>query len=235
MHDYTLIYAGSLALEDGNVRGHGPSAGGSLALMGLLSAPWKVRNHLFRWLHWPWIRLGFLVSGVAWGPRFRVFGMPILQRYQGSRIELGAGVELRSSPRSNPLSPRQPVVLATRGPSACIIVGRDCGLTGAVLVAAERIELGDRVLLGANVVVIDTDFHPLDPEMRRREPTRGVHAPVVIEDDVFVGTQALILKGVRIGRGAVVGAGSVVTRDVPSRAVVAGNPARIIRMLEAES
>lgn len=94
--------------------------------------------------------------------------------------------------------------------------------------ADERIDVGDRVLLGANVLITDTDFHPLDPAVRRETPQAGARAPVVIEDDVFIGTQAVILKGVHIGRGAVVGAGAVVTRAVPAGAIVAGNPARIV-------
>lgn len=193
-----------------------------------LEAPWKAKNHLIRVLSLPRIRLGFALAGVQWGRRWRIFGMPILQKHRGSEICLGDGLELRSTPASNPLRPFQPVVLSTRRRGAVIRVGKDCGATGAVLVAEERIEVGDRVLLGANVLITDTDFHPLAPDQRRRTPQAGAHAPVVIEDDVFVGTQAIILKGVRIGRGAVVGAGAVVTRTVPPGAIVAGNPARVV-------
>jgi len=198
------------------------------SLVEVLDAPWKAVNHLARVLSLPRIRVGFAMAGVPWGRRWRIFGMPILQRHRGSEISLGDGLELRSTPRSNPLRPFQPVVLSTRRAGAVIRMGENCGATGVVLVADERIEVGDRVLLGANVVITDTDFHPVDPTVRRQSPAAGAHAPVVIEDDVFVGTQALILKGVRIGRGAVVGAGSVVTRSVPAFAIVAGNPARVV-------
>jgi acetyltransferase-like isoleucine patch superfamily enzyme len=88
--------------------------------------------------------------------------------------------------------------------------------------------LGDRVLIGANVTLADTDFHPLTPEGRAADINAGKHAPIHISDDVFVGMNSLILKGVTIGQGSVVGAGSVVTRDVPARTIVAGNPARIV-------
>jgi len=199
-----------------------------LAAVEFLDAPWKTYNHLARVVSLPWIRLGFAAAGVPWGRDWRIFGMPILQRHRGSRISLGDGLELRSTPRSNPLRPFQPVVLSTRRAGAVIRVGENCGATGAVLVADESIEIGDRVLLGANVIITDTDFHPLDPAVRRRTPQAGACSPIVIEDDVFIGTQAIILKGVRIGRGAVVGAGSVVTRAVPAGAIVAGNPARVV-------
>lgn len=194
--------------------------------------PWKITNHLRRILALPYIRLGFALHGVRWGRGWRIFGMPVIQRHHRSQIILGDALELRSWYSSNPLAPNHPVVLSTRSAGAVLAIGERCGLTGAVLVAAQRIEIGHRVLLGANVVVTDTDFHPLDPAERLQDVLNGAHAPVVIEDDVFVGMQSLILKGVRIGRGSVIGAGSVVTRDVPPGVIAAGNPARVIRELE---
>ncbi|MEZ4731732.1 MAG: DapH/DapD/GlmU-related protein [Caldilineaceae bacterium] len=104
---------------------------------------------------------------------------------------------------------------------------------GVMLVAAERIVIGDRVQVGANSTIVDTDFHPLTAEGRARDFLAGAHAPIVIEDDIFIGMQSLILKGVTIGRGSVVGAGSVVTRDVPPGVVVAGKPAVVVKELES--
>jgi acetyltransferase-like isoleucine patch superfamily enzyme len=123
------------------------------------------------------------------------------------------------------------VVLSTRRADAVIEIGEDCGFTGTTLVAARRIEIGDRVQVGGNAMIVDFDFHPLTPEGRAEAFNDGAHAPIVIHDDVFVGMDALILKGVTIGEGSVVGAGSVVTQDVPSRTVVAGNPAMVVREL----
>ena len=123
------------------------------------------------------------------------------------------------------------MVLSTRRAAAVLSVGTDCGFTGTTLVAAERITIGDRVLVGGNASIVDTDFHPLTPEGRAKDINAGAHAPIVIGDDVFVGMEALVLKGVTIGDGAVVGAGAVVTQDVPPRTVVAGNPAQAVRDL----
>ncbi len=198
-------------------------------LHAVLDTPWRVQNELRRLLALPLIRLHFRLHGIAWGQRWRIFGMPIIQRHRRSSITLGDGLELRSWPQSNPLAPVHPVVLATRNAGALIRIGVDCGLTGTTIVAAERVIIGDRVLLGANTTVVDTDFHPLTPQERQRDMLNGRHAPVLIEDDVFVGMHSLILKGVTIGRGSVIGAGSVVTRDVPPGVIVAGNPARVVR------
>jgi acetyltransferase-like isoleucine patch superfamily enzyme len=193
------------------------------------AAPWKVKNELRRWGSVPWIRLAFLAHGVRWGRRWRIFGMPRIQLVRGSALELGDGLELRSWPSSNPLTPNHPAVFATWSADAVIRLGTDCKLTGATLVAASRIELGNRVLVGANAVIMDTDFHPLDLAGRRANLAAGATAPIHIEDDVFIGMNAIILKGVRLGTGCTVGAGSVVTGEVAPHTVVAGNPARTIR------
>jgi maltose O-acetyltransferase len=90
-----------------------------------------------------------------------------------------------------------------------------------------RVRIGSHCLFGP-AVQIYTPLHPMDPAARR---LAEFGAPVVIGDDVWVGGSAIILPGVTIGDGAVIGAGSVVTRDVPSRVFAAGNPCRVIRAL----
>jgi len=123
---------------------------------------------------------------------------------------------------------------------ATVEIGDDCYLANAMLVCAERITLGAGVYLGVGVTVVDCDFHPVAPAARMadtvalspvgdrtRRPTVETR-PVTIEDDAWVGHQATILKGVRIGRGAVVQPGALVGRDVPPGAVVFGNPARVL-------
>src|SRR5690606_2439863 len=168
------------------------------------------------------------MAGIKWGHGWRIFGSPILQRHRQSEIPMGDNLELTSTPGSNTLSPRSTGVLSTRTAGASIRIGEGCGLTGTVIVASERIEIGARVLIGANSTITDTDFQPLAAAARAVDINAGSSAPVVIEDDAFIGMQAIILKGVHIGRGSVVGAGSVVTRDVPAFAIVAGNPARVV-------
>lgn len=196
-----------------------------------MAMPWLVQLEIRRLLAQPFLKLLFAFYGIAWGARWRILGKPMIQRYGRSRIELGDGVVLRSWAASNPLVPHHPVVLATRSEGAVIKIGDDCGFTGTTIVAAERIEIGNRVLVGANCTIVDTDFHPLTPEGRLEDMANGRHRRVIIRDDVFIGMNSLILKGVEIGEGSVVGAGSVVAQNVPPRSIVAGNPARIIRKL----
>jgi acetyltransferase-like isoleucine patch superfamily enzyme len=195
------------------------------------AAPWKAVNEIRRTMWWPWIRLYFIAHGVAWGSRWRVYGRPMIQRYRGSTIAIGDGLEMRNWRGSNPLGVIHPCILATWSAGAAIEIGHGARVTGGAICAAESIRIGNNVTIGANCTIIDTDFHPLEEGSRVSSPPHAACAPVVIEDDVFIGTQVLILKGSRVGHGAVVGAGSVVAGEIPPRAIAAGNPAHAIREL----
>lgn len=124
-------------------------------------------------------------------------------------------------------------------PDACLTVGDDSILVGAIFMCAEAIGIGARCIVQYNVTIADSDFHPVAVEARRLDAIASspagdrslrpalVTRPVVIGDDVWIGTGAIILKGVRIGAGATIAPGTVVTRDVPAQALAAGNPAVI--------
>ena len=125
-----------------------------------------------------------------------------------------------------------------------IEIGDDSCVTAALLTCTSRITIGRRVFVGAGATITDSDFHPLSPigriidsiavspgGDRAKRPAFG-SAPVVIEDDVWIGFNATVLKGVRIGKGAVVYPGAVVTRDVPPGTAVAGNPALPVEKAE---
>ena len=136
-------------------------------------------------------------------------------------------------------------------PEATITVGERCQLGASQFISAENIEVGDDVLMAWNITVMDNDAHALEWEARATDAAvflsdylQDAENPLLNKpwDDVarrrirignktWIGFNASILKGVEIGERAVVGAGSVVTRTVPSRAVVAGNPARVVRKL----
>lgn len=122
-------------------------------------------------------------------------------------------------------------------PAARVTVGAGSTLVGAVLMVADRVDIGAGVIVSYNVTIADCDFHPTDPRERRRDAEAGapfgdasarpplVARPVRIDDGAWIGIGAIILKGVHVGAGARVGAGAVVTRDVPAGGCVEGNPA----------
>ena len=124
--------------------------------------------------------------------------------------------------------------------NAVIEIGDYCYIANASLVCSERISIGSRVMIAGGVTIADSDFHPLEPAARladtvalspvgdRKRRPRIEASPVVIEDDVWIGYNATILKGVQVGTGTIVAPGALVIRDVPAGVEVAGNPARLV-------
>jgi acetyltransferase-like isoleucine patch superfamily enzyme len=119
-------------------------------------------------------------------------------------------------------------------------------LNGALIMADSQIDIGSHCLISWNVGIADSDFHPIDAAQRRidtlalapfykdRPPRPAIgSAPVTIKDNVWIGMNAVILKGVTIGENSIVAAGAVVSKSVPANVVVAGNPAVIVKELKS--
>jgi len=126
------------------------------------------------------------------------------------------------------------------GAAGRVRIGNYCYFTNVVLLCELEVVVGNYVLIGWNATIADTDFHPIAQALRvadaiacsplgkgKARPEIACK-PVIIEDDAWIGPNATILKGVRIGAGAIVEPGSLVTRDVPAGGRVLGNPAQVI-------
>ncbi|SRR5581483_5617102 len=126
-----------------------------------------------------------------------------------------------------------------------VTVGDLTLLNGALVMCEDKIDIGSNCLISWNVGIADSDFHPLDPAQRlidaravapflKERPARPTlkTVPVKICDNVWIGMNAVILKGVTVGENSVVAAGAVVTKSVEANVVVAGNPAQVVRRLE---
>ncbi|RKS80590.1 succinyltransferase-like protein [Motilibacter peucedani] len=152
--------------------------------------------------------------------RRRVEGGEDLRAERGVRIvRLGGGTAVRVGPG---VLLAHHVGLHLRDAGAVIEIGGGTFVNHRTeIVAHERVSIGRGCLLAWDVLVVDSDSHSVDGAPRT--------SPVVIGDRVWVGARATVLKGVTVGEGAVVAAGAVVTRDVPARALVGGNPARVLR------
>ncbi len=126
------------------------------------------------------------------------------------------------------------------GETARVELGDYCFFSNVILLCEKELRIGNYVAIGWNTTIADTDFHPISPAARIRDamacsPNGRNHArppiriePVVIEDDVWIGPNATILKGVRIGAGAWIEPGAVLTRSIPAGARVRGNPAQVV-------
>lgn len=170
-------------------------------------------------------RLEARLRGAEIHPTVRLQGRPVLTVAPGSRLVLERGVGLNSALRSNPLGCFQPCVLRTLAPGAELVLEEGAGLSAAVVCAGRSVRIGAGTIAGAGAMIFDNDFHRLDPVEGWLNEHVANAAPVRIGRQVFIGARAIVLKGVTIGDRAIVGAGAVVTNDVPEGHLATGNPA----------
>lgn len=150
--------------------------------------------------------------------------------YNDGECILGKNIIFNSSIHSNLVGLYKPCTIKVRK-NATLVIKDSSGFSGVSIYCSTHIEIGRFVVCGGNVSIWDTDFHPLDFRERRVNNAEKINSlPIVIGDDVFIGANTIVLKGVRIGSRSIIGAGSVVTRSIPEDQIWAGNPARFIKM-----
>jgi acetyltransferase-like isoleucine patch superfamily enzyme len=161
-------------------------------------------------------------------------GFPRIRMQRPGSIRLSKSVTLNCRMMSNLAGISQPTILQCINEGR-ISLGDGSGLSGAILSSRSHISLGQRCNLGVNARVYDHDFHSLDHSHRtdrRTDQMNTKSAPIEIGDDVLVGANVIILKGVSIGPRSIVAAGSVVTKGIyPADSLIGGNPAKVIRQL----
>lgn len=171
----------------------------------------------------------FRYNRVSYGSIPKIVGT-ILISNQGEFI-VGQNVTFNSTPKSNfvGLSKKCSIGITQLG---ILKIGNCSGFSGISIYCSKSITIGNYVNCGGNVSIWDSDFHPLNYEDRRLHKTEKINSKeIVINDDVFIGANSIILKGVTIGARSIIGAGSVVTKDVPVDEIWAGNPAKFIRRI----
>lgn len=157
-------------------------------------------------------------------------GEPQITKHPDARIIIEKGVTMVSSSYYNEAGINHPTILAAMTPGATVILREGVGVSGASIVANEYIEIGAQTMVGANANIYDNDFHSLDAE-ERLAGNKGKHSPVIIGKKCWIGANTTILKGVHIGNEAVIGTMSLVNKDVPSKVLAAGVPAKVIRQI----
>lgn len=171
-----------------------------------------------------WLQL----QGVEVRGKVNIFGKPRIIRWGNPSIVIEDGVTLDSDPVHNDAGIVHPCTLSVTG-NGRLCIGKNSGFSGVQICCTNKITIGKNVWVGTNVTIYDTDFHPIDPYERLVIDAPAQSAEVVIDDCVWIGSNAMILKGVHVGKGAVIAAGAIVTKDVPEFTIYGGNPAKLIR------
>lgn len=146
-------------------------------------------------------------------------------------ITIGDNFCMTSGAHINPISSNLQGSFFTESTNSKIMIGNNVGMSSTRIWISQQLKIGNNVKVGANVLFIDTDCHPIDYKTRRNSNSGTKSAPIIIEDDVWIGAQSVILKGVTIGARTIIGAGSVVTKDIPADCIAGGNPCKVTRKL----
>ena len=144
----------------------------------------------------------------------------------GGPIAIGDYVNIFSAPDAR----TRLLVWSEREGLGCISIGDCCLLSpGVRMISANRITVGHACMFARNVSIADSDWHDVYDRV-----AMGKHSPVTIKNNVWVGESVIICKGVTIGENSVVGAGSIVVKDIPANCIAAGNPAQKVKMLDQD-
>ncbi len=176
----------------------------------------------------------FILTGVKSGVGFESRGR-IFVSNKGI-IEIAENVRINSSSTANPIGIGDRMYFQVLK-GAKVFIDSGTGISNTAITCAQDIRIGKSVRIGSGCKIYDTDFHSLNPYMRTSRPENRTcikHKPIVIDDYAFIGAGSYILKGTKIGFASVIGAGSVVTGEIPPFTIWAGNPAKLVRELSAE-
>lgn len=187
--------------------------------------------HTFRNpIYTPINKLTLFLNGVKIESSFVSKGLIKVFVTRKGKVTIGKNFKVNSGPNHNIIGRQQKLTLWVDGE---LTIGDNVGISSTAIICQEKITIGNNVTIGGNTVIYDTDFHSLDHNIRgtvndRKNTNRK---PVQLDDNVFIGAHTTILKGVTIGKNSIVGACSVVTKNIPENEIWAGNPARFIKSL----
>lgn len=175
------------------------------------------------------ISLFFYGSRLKIARPFNVWGTIRFAILGDGKISIGKHFHAVSARKRSVITLFTPCHISLIG-NATITIGNNVSLNGTTITSRGSVYIGDNTQIGPNTIIMDFDGHPVWPPEDRWEK-KGPIAPVIIENDVWIGMNCLILKGVTIGHGSVIAAGSVVTKNVEPESIYGGNPAKRIKSI----
>tara|TARA_B110001450_G_scaffold13545_1_gene12770 strand:+ start:1121 stop:1717 length:597 start_codon:yes stop_codon:yes gene_type:complete len=164
------------------------------------------------------------VMKVDYGKNLKFFGLIHVRCSKQSTVTIGSGNTFRSKSTSNLIGIDRPCIISSHQ-NGTLKIGDNCGFSGTVIGCFKEIIIEDNVRCGANTLITDSDWHSDDHRS-------GTPRPIHIETNVWLGVNVTVLKGVHIGANSVIGAGSIVTQNIPANVIAAGNPCRIIKSID---
>lgn len=181
-------------------------------------------NKTLYFLYSPLVWIYLFLRGVSFNIKCYFNGFPYFYKARKSDLILGENCRFNSRTTSNLIGINHKCMISTLAEGAILVIGDNCGFSGTTIGCFNSIELGENVRCGANTLITDSDWHTDDPRS-------GIAKPVRIGDNVWLGYGVIVLKGVTIGTNSVIGAGSVVSRDIPANVIAAGNPCVVLKPL----
>lgn len=184
--------------------------------------------YIGRWLYTLLFKLLLRISAVEYGRGLRTFNAvpSLVVSSKAQRFSLGHNVTFNNYTDQSWYCKCKLMVRE----GATLIIGNNVGMNGVLTFCSNSIRIGDNVKIGGGTRIYDSDHHSLDYLLRRTTSTDiGKTAPIVIEEDVFIGTGCYIGKGVTIGARSIIAAGSVVVKSIPADCIAGGNPCKIIK------
>ena len=187
-----------------------------------------------------WNRVKFWINGIEFGTGMKVHNVVYLNKHPKAHMKIGQDFVITSGESFNPLCRNIRASICLDRSTSVIEIGDNTGLSSPCIWAKERITIGNRVRVGGDCILMDSDAHNLDYRVRSsneqidkisKDIATAKTAPIVIEDDVLIGTRCIVLKGVTIGARSIIGSGSVVTKSIPADCIAAGNPCKVIRFI----
>lgn len=168
-----------------------------------------------------WCRIKMYLWGIEFGKGCRFGGNMIFYRAPGTSISIGRGCRFNSNSRFNFRGINHPSILQTV-PGGKITIGDNCGFSGVSIISGCSVNIGNNVLCGANVTIGDRNNH--ENIFKEFQPQ-----PVTIGDNVWVGMNSVVMRGVTIGENSIVGANSLITKSIPANVIAAGIPCKVIK------
>lgn len=181
-------------------------------------------------IYTPLAKISLALNGASWGKNLIVRGRLKVVVTKRGKLNIGRQFRANSGENYNVIGRQQKTTFWVDGN---LSIGDFVGMSSTAIICTHSISIGNHVIIGGNTVIYDTDFHSLNPEIRGTtdDKRNAQKKPVIINDHVFIGAHTTILKGVTIGENSIIGACSVITKDIPANEIWAGNPARFIKRI----